>query len=106
MKNLSLISLVVILIDILATYFGQRDNGISEVNPIGIYFLKFGKAHFLSAGIIYAFLIGLIIHKTRGWLSKLLGYSFLLGHFFGGSTWFCYSYGFGFFGIAIYGFSV
>ena len=105
-RRLAAVVAAVMLIDVGITIAGQPAHGIDEGNPIGVLFLSLGKLAFVAAGVVYAAAIATIVARWRSRWGRAFGHAFMLGHFWGASTWIGYHFApnvSGLIGVTVYG---
>ena len=108
-RRLRWLMVVVILIDLSVTILGQppsywRDPGTAvEGNDLYRHVVVLGCAPLILAGLIYCAVLTAIASILPRFWSQAMLFSFLLGHFFGGSTWICFHFNGGMASIVIYG---
>jgi hypothetical protein len=99
--RLKYVALLVILIDVTVTLLGHpagywsNPKLTNEGNQMFKYFALSGGAAFLGSLAVYATVVFLGLKYFPGRAALIACYAFILGHFFGASTWIRYYFGFG-----------
>jgi hypothetical protein len=99
----------VIAVDTACTLLGQPASywkqpfSCNEGNPFFEWFLQRGCSFFLITSAFYILLAFLLSSYLPQKLAKVVLLSYILGHFFGASTWLCDYFKFGMSGPILYG---
>lgn len=106
--RLKYVALLTILIDSTLTLIGQPaaywsdPRHVNEGNKMFKYFALSGGAAFVGSLAVYATVVFLGLKYFPGRAALIACYAFILGHFFGASTWICYIFKFGTAGVVYY----
>ena len=102
----------VIAIDLVCTLVGQPSSywksptsGI-EANPFFAWFLYRGQGFFIFWSVCYIAVVVLLTWILPRRLATVALLSFILGHFFGASTWMLFRFGLGISAPVIYGIAI
>jgi hypothetical protein len=106
--RLKYVALLALFIDVTVTLLGHPTGYWSnpkltnEGNQMFKYFALSGGSAFLGSLAVYATVVFLGLKYFPGRVALIACYAFILGHFFGASTWICYFFKFGVEGVVYY----
>ena len=75
----------------------------NEANELFRYFALQSGSFFILVLLVYYFSIFVLLKYLPSKITLIACYAFILGHFFGASSWICYHYELGVSGVVYYG---